>query len=501
MIHMKINGIFTIHDYDERIQNQQELRSMKNSKLVDFILHSLHNTKDYIESANILFATFEKIEQEDYLNNFVISTICDWPGQINLRRAITLRLNEKDNSGIPSQILSLIPMIKPFHVSLNSRETLFQIYHFFFKMIYHNLFGENKILVQKPKPRLIDLILNLTFYGWKNICNLIINRFKNIKDIEYLILIDLLDNSLPLILEIYAKLFRCGFYKGYLEGIVRIWVLFQRLQRHNYNKASLIFLSDVFYWTINKHPIIDILKNNLPIFNDYFVENFHSSLRYQTAESNTEKQIIQKAKIIDIERNDEEFKSAFINTRNTKISKVKLISLEKKVSLILLSLFDEIYHNIGKTKNNNNETFELPSFNNKIVDIRVLPLAWSTSNLPDEEKICDAENCNITNSSSNIVLICGHSYHKECLSFLNEKCEYYFNYLSKNIKTNIISLNKRSFKSLNDDKIAEITKNNNDLDDDYEDENVETLLEETEENIDNQYEIQYNIWLNYNNNM
>ncbi|GES89158.1 hypothetical protein GLOIN_2v1782578 [Rhizophagus clarus] len=174
---------------------------------------------------------------------------------------------------------------------------------------------------------------------------------------------------------------------------------------------------------------------------------------------------------------------------------------KKKVSLILLSLFDEIYHNIGKTKNNNNETFELPSFNNKIVDIRVLPLAWSTSNLPDEEKICDAENCNITNSSSNIVLICGHSYHKECLSFLNEKCEYYFNYLSKNIKTNIISLNKRSFKSLNDDKIAEITKNNNDLDDDYEDENVETLLEETEENIDNQYEIQYNIWLNYNNNM
>ncbi|GBB88522.1 hypothetical protein RclHR1_15040008 [Rhizophagus clarus] len=419
----------TIHDYDGRIQNQQELRSMKNSKLVDFILHSLHNTKDYIESANILFATFEKIEQEDYLNNFVIPTICDWPEQINLRRAITLRLNEKDNSGILSQILSLIP------------------------------------------------------------------------DIEYLILIDLLDNSLSLTLEIYAKLFRCGFYKGYLEGIVRIWVLFQRLQRHNYNKAPLIFLSDVFYWTINKHPIIDILKNNLPIFNDYFVENFHSSLRYQTAESNTEKQIIQKAKIIDIERNDEEFKSAFINTRSTKISKVKLISLEKKVSLILLSLFNEIYHNIGKTKNNNNETFELPSFNNKIVDIRVLPLAWSTSNLPDEEKICDAENCNITNSSSNIVLICGHSYHKECLSFLNEKCEYCFNYLSKSIKTNIISLNKRLFKSLNDDEITEITKDNNDLDDNYEDENVETLLEETEENIDNQYEIQYNIWLNYNNNM
>src|SRR5256885_2095972 len=113
----------TVHNYDGRVQNQQELRSMKNSKLVDFILHPLRNTKDYIESANILFKVFEKIEQEDYLNNFVIPTICDWPGQVNLRRAITLRLNKRDKSGIPSQVLSLIPMIGPLHIFLNSRET------------------------------------------------------------------------------------------------------------------------------------------------------------------------------------------------------------------------------------------------------------------------------------------------------------------------------------------------------------------------------------------
>ena len=216
----------TVHNYDGRVQNQQELRSMKNSKLVDFILHPLHNTKDYIESANILFKVFEKIEQEDYLNNFVIPTICDWSGQINLRRAITLRLNKKDKSGIPSQILSLIPMIGPLHISLNSQETLFQIYHFFFEMLYHNLFGEKKILTQKPKPRLINLILNLTFYGWKNIRGLIHNRFGNTKDIEYLMMVDLLDNSLPLTLDIYTKLFRCGFFEGYLESIVKIWVLF-----------------------------------------------------------------------------------------------------------------------------------------------------------------------------------------------------------------------------------------------------------------------------------
>ena len=101
-------------------------------------------------------------------------------------------------------------------------------------------------MAQKPKPRLINLILNLTFYGWKNIRNLIYSRFGNTKDIKYLMMIDLLDNSLPLTLEIYTKLFRCGFFEGYLESIVKIWVLFQKFQRHNYNKALLIFLSDVF---------------------------------------------------------------------------------------------------------------------------------------------------------------------------------------------------------------------------------------------------------------
>ncbi|PKC09208.1 hypothetical protein RhiirA5_415958 [Rhizophagus irregularis] len=357
-------------------------------------------------------------------------------------------------------------------------------------MIYHDLFGVNKILAQKPKPRLINLILNLTYYGWKNIRNLIINRFKNIKDIEYLMMIDLLDNSLPLTLDIYIKLFRCGFFEGYLESIVKIWILFQRLHRYNYNKAPLIFLSDVFYWTLNNHPILDILKDNLPIFNDYFVENFHSSLRYQTAESNTDKQIIQKAKTIDIERNDNRFKNTFVNTRNVNISKVKLISLEKKVSLFLLSLFDKIYHNIGKSNNSNNNIFELPSFNNRNIDVMLLPLAWSTSNLPDIDKFCDAENCLLSNSSSNIILICGHSYHKECLNLLNEKCKYCFNYLSESIKTNITTLNKRLSKPLKDNEIPEFLEEKG-LDEDYDDENIDSLLEQEEYNINNQYEIQY----------
>ncbi len=60
-------------------------------------------------------------------------------------------------------------------------------------------------------------------------------------------MIDLLDNSISFTLDIYIVLFKSRFFKEYLESIVKIWILFQRLRRYNYNKASLIFLSNVFY--------------------------------------------------------------------------------------------------------------------------------------------------------------------------------------------------------------------------------------------------------------
>jgi hypothetical protein len=139
-----------------------------------------------------------------------------------------------------------------------------------------------------------------------------------------------------------------------------------------------MFLSDVFYWTSKQHPIINVLKNNLPIFNDNLVENFHRSLKHQTAESNSDSQIIQKAKIMNIERNNNSsFEDSFVKLRNPAKSQInKLKSLEKKVSLFLLSIFDKIYQNLGNTKQINNDKypkFYLLSFDIE-VDVKVLPL-------------------------------------------------------------------------------------------------------------------------------
>src|SRR6266542_1840964 len=240
--------------------------------------------------------------------------------------------------------------------------------------------------------------------------------------------------------------------------------------------------------------------NNLPIFNDYFVKNFHSSLRSQTVESNSALQIIQKAKIIDTERNNNlSFKESFINSRNSLISQNKLNYLEKKVSLFLFSLFDKIYHNIGNTKQINNNiytNFTLPNF--KInVDVKVISLVWNTKIKPADDKFCNAEECLFSNNldlSNGIVLIYGHSFH-------NDKCNHCFSYLSLEITKNIKSLTKRltiplkeNEKSLVEEDVNDDLNENND---ENNDENIQSILEKLEQDIDNQFEILYQKWLDY----
>ncbi|GBC09681.1 hypothetical protein RclHR1_09030013 [Rhizophagus clarus] len=367
-----------IHDYDGRIQNHRELRSLNNSKLVDFILHLLHNTKDYIECLDILFKVFERLENEyNYLDNYVISVVADWPEQINIKRAITLRINEGDASGILKKILNLIPIIGPLHILLNSRKTLFQTYYFFFKKLYHDLFGEKKVLSSKPKQTVINLILDLTFNSWKKIRNVIMHHFENSKDIEYRMMINLLNNSIPLTLDIYAILFRSGYFEEYLEGVIRIW-------------KSSYFLRNTNQVDNNKYPSFALL------------------------------------------------------------------------------------------------TFKIN------VDIKTLPLAWNTKNKPSNDKVCDTETCLLSNNTNLVILICGHGFHKECLILYNDNCSHCFDYISSEIKKNIVSLTERLNALLKDNEKPLVEKDvNNNANKNDNNENIQDIMENLEQNIDNQFEILY----------
>ena len=112
--------------------------------------------------------------------------------------------------------------------------------------------------------------------------------------------IDLLDNLIPATLDIYAILFRSGSSEQYVETVFRIWTFALRWKRKNYNKAPLVFLSDLFYWQDNHHPFADAVKKYLPCFNDYYVENTHSRIRANTSSNATAENIIKQAYVIDI---------------------------------------------------------------------------------------------------------------------------------------------------------------------------------------------------------
>ena len=118
------------------------------------------------------------------------------------------------------------------------------------------------------------------------------------KDIEYQTTIDLLDNLIPATLDIYAILFRSGSFSEYVETVFRIWTFFLRWKRKNYNKAPLVFLSDLFYWKDNNHPFYDVIKMYLPNFNDYYVENTHSRIRANTSPNATADNIIKQAYVL-----------------------------------------------------------------------------------------------------------------------------------------------------------------------------------------------------------
>src|SRR6266542_1821995 len=92
------------------------------------------------------------------------------------------------------------------------------------------------------------------------------------------------------------------------------------------------------------------------------------------------------------------------------------------------------------------------------------------------------------NLSNEIVLICKHSFHKECLSTLyNNKCNFCFDYLSTEIKKNIKSLDKRLSIPLRENEIPLFEDENNNNNENDDDENIENILERIEYDVENQY--------------
>ncbi|RHZ86168.1 hypothetical protein Glove_54g51 [Diversispora epigaea] len=308
--------MLTIHDYNDNIIERKEERSMKGLQLVGFEEQHLHSVFDYINALKIILSINNRTQ---YLRGFVAPVVADWPGQLFIRKALRIQtLNS------PQEINSFLSMLGLLHVSLNSIE-------------------------QQKKPRLwrINLLLELAKCGWLKIKDQVIKKFGKVcKDIEYQTVIDLLDNLIPAVIDIYATLFRSGLFEKYVETIFRIWTFALRWKRKNYNKAPLVFLSDLFYWKDNDHPFFNALQKHLSCFNDYYVENTHSKIRANTSPNATVDNIIKQAYVI--MNHDSIFKDTYCKTRHYPYNISTLDFLSNKTSLFLLQYFRDLYYNLEK---------------------------------------------------------------------------------------------------------------------------------------------------------
>ena len=75
---------------------------MDNTKLVELKEGSLHSMEDYIN------ALTNVNEAKTYLENQVLVAPMDYPGQLNVRRAVNCRIKFGNFSGVPEQVLHIV---------------------------------------------------------------------------------------------------------------------------------------------------------------------------------------------------------------------------------------------------------------------------------------------------------------------------------------------------------------------------------------------------------
>ena len=236
----------------------RRMRTMEDLHHIDFVELQLKSKDDFSKAHDVVMSS----GFETYMKQFLVIQPGDWPAQFFCRQLVYQSLHQQSNAHKVSQesspsfsvvnenlppVTSLIPTMGPLHISLNSRKHVFETFKPFFKTIYGYLFSNSK-LAEKPKPWRINLLLETVYGGWILIRAQVIEKFKSSKDIQYGVLLNLLDNYLPLVLTVYTVIFERNNFAEYMNAMIRIWVMFLCLQRRHYNKAPLVWLSNTWHW-------------------------------------------------------------------------------------------------------------------------------------------------------------------------------------------------------------------------------------------------------------
>ncbi|CAG8828891.1 23377_t:CDS:2, partial [Racocetra persica] len=106
----------SLYLYDDQIKAQEEEHKINDCILFDFYEQELKSVGAYV---NALERVNSINTLESYLNNHIMPVVADWPRQIFIRKVISLRLQDPNNSNIPDIALFFIPVIGALHMQLN----------------------------------------------------------------------------------------------------------------------------------------------------------------------------------------------------------------------------------------------------------------------------------------------------------------------------------------------------------------------------------------------
>lgn len=271
----------------------------------------------------------------------------DWPTWYFFKKLIA----QSEDS---SPLNSMIPEQGAFHVILNATEDAVLLFHFFFTELYKHLF--TKDLPANPKPFQTSIVTTAAFLGWLLIREMVLKKFKLCKDVEFVMMLHLLDEILPLLFYHYNVVFRGGDFNNYVTIMHRFLILFICWQRRHYDKSTLSMLCDTqhqkeFFPISILYTIYYSTKQNwLTVFTEKKVEIWHSKLRSNISPSDPPNVITQRAKVISDATHESSFQHHFAPEYERGSSEKDHTLLAGKAAEFLIHKFQCIVKNLTKIK-------------------------------------------------------------------------------------------------------------------------------------------------------
>lgn len=267
--------------------------------------------------------------------------------------------------------------------------------------------------------------------------------FKNCKDLQYETLLNLLDNYLPLVLSIYTISFKQNNFSEYFNAMNRIWAMFTCFRRRHYNKAPLVWMSNIHHWGQNFPELYNTMSQNIIISDEYPVENTHSIIRAQTRHCDSAQQLNRKVKaIFQSKEKQSQFRSNFSTPKEYSFSQNQLKYLKFNCATLLTNVIKSIANNlinssiVYKCQKKGTMTVHLPQiFGNIAMTETVLPLGFHGKTPPEQEVQCDLPTCQIGDENEEWAILhgCGHSFHSICIGD-NNSCPLCTEFLNEKVK-------------------------------------------------------------------